>query len=144
MYWINEGTYSKKELCEAFNDKNIYEVNLSKFNNGEGRDYPYWSSIRHPKTGKLLTATKGYMSSNDNTCYYAEYKDSDGNFYNYTRGSDGTSIMELQHKDEQTRIEEMKNSQEREKFSKIMSNDINKTNSNENVIEHLNNNEIKR
>ena len=142
--WINEGTYSKSEVAEAFHDNNVYEVNLSEFNNGKGRDYSYWAPIVHPETGEQLVATKGYLSGEGNTCYYAEYRDRQGNYYNYTAGMNGESILSQQNRDGAI-PQSQKDAESRASFTDMMNGKTsNVSKEQNNANEHTNLNGIKR
>ena len=117
-YNINDGRYSPKEVEETFGES-IVIVNMNDFNQGRGPDYEYWSSITHPQTGELLTASRGYVGKN-NKCYYAEYQGSDGRYYNYTLGMKGESIGKQQSEDNAKREAVEKNDRARKTFSDFM------------------------
>ena len=102
VYNINNGRYSPSQVEETFGQQ-VDIVNISEFNEGKGPDYAYWDSITHPETGETLRATRGYLGKQDNECYYAEYQNGQGKYYNYTRGMSGKSISEQQLDDKKLR-----------------------------------------
>lgn len=122
MYWINNGTYTEKEVREAFGANHQLDVvKVREFNEGKGRDYEYWESITHPETGEKLYATQGFMDHNSNECYYAEYRSDNGRYYNYTAGMNGESIAEQQREDIEARRENARYAEARKNFSEFMS-----------------------
>ncbi len=91
-------------------------------------DYPFWSDIRHPETGRTLHAVKGYCepvgSAGNRLCYYAEYSDENGVPYYYVdsrffyqRSMRGTqSIAEQQEEDRQELRQKISTSPADEEF----------------------------
>lgn len=64
----------------------VYAKN--KDNPNEDGDYPFWGDIKHPDTGHILRAVKGYCAPSsygleERPCYYAEYRDEQGASYYY-------------------------------------------------------------
>ena len=119
VYNINNGRYSPSQVEETFGQQ-VDIVNISEFNEGKGPDYAYWDSITHPETGETLSATRGYLGKEDNKCYYAEYQNGQGKFYNYTMGMKGESISKQQLADANARAESIKNAEARNQYSSMV------------------------
>lgn len=124
---IFSGSATEEEIKSFIGGRPLVSIYAKdKDNPNVDGDYPFWSSIRHPETGKLLRAVKGYCEPTktsylgDRLCYYAEYKDEVGNPYYYLdsryfcksefRGSQ--SIAEQQFEDKQELKQKFANSDE--------------------------------
>ena len=119
VYNINDGRYSTSQVEEAFG-REVDVVNIGEFNEGKGPDYQYWDSITHPETGESLSATRGYVGRDDGKCYYAEYQNEQGRYFNYTRGMRGESIGKQQSDDANARTESIRRAEARNQYSGMM------------------------
>lgn len=80
---IYEGRADVREANEFFG-KDLDVIYAKDRDNPQKPCYPHWDSTVHPETGEKLTAVKGYCDPRDhNKCYYAEYRDKEGNSYYY-------------------------------------------------------------
>ena len=128
MLYMQEGRYSPEEIMEYMKEHNIFpgldvvSVNSSDFNNGLGPDYPYWYDINHPITGEHLYAVRGYMgdgTGGNYGCYYAEYVDKNGNYYNYVHQFHERSVH-IEEKNIGKQQFEDKQLKEKENFADIV------------------------
>ncbi len=132
---IQRGFASPEEVKRLIGNRPITVVH-AKYVDDPKRDgdYPFWEDIRHPDTGKILHAVKGYCepSGRDRTCYYAEYSDGKGNSYYYfdsryyysNSGIEGQSIAEQLKEDKNSFILNNKAREaQREKFDDFMHDD---------------------
>ncbi len=84
MSHIIDGYASESEISSFIGGNPVVAAYAKNKDNPNEYYYEYWSSIKHPETGERLQAVKGYCNPNDfNQCYYAEYRDAEGNSYHY-------------------------------------------------------------
>lgn len=84
MSYIQNGSCSVSDVKDFIGGKEITVAYAKDKDNLNVKCYDFWSSIRHPETGEVLHATKGYCNpENLDVCYYAEYLGADGSSYYY-------------------------------------------------------------
>ena len=87
---IFSGSATEEEIKSFIGGRPLVSIYAKdKDNPNVDGDYPFWSNIKHPETGKTLRAVKGYCEPTktsylgERLCYYAEYRDEEGKPYYY-------------------------------------------------------------
>ena len=124
---IFSGSATEEEIKSFIGGRPLVSIYAKdKDNPNVDGDYPFWSNIKHPETGKTLRAVKGYCEPTktsylgERLCYYAEYRDEAGGSYYYLdsryfckpefRGTQ--SITEQQYEDRQELKHKMESADE--------------------------------
>ena len=81
---IFSGKASADEVKNFIGERPVITAYAKDQNGPSGIYYEFSEQIRHPVSGKALYPVKGYCDPNNtNTCYYAEFRDAEGNAYHY-------------------------------------------------------------